>query len=605
MLATLFAAASIAHGETRRAVFEGAGAETTWQIKDLDLPSDWSGFGFLVMELRISSPQRFEFRVHDAQGVRSVRLSPLPGAWVRGAVPLGFLTQSARNGNDLAAVYNKSRPMMWINLSGAQGPLTAVREIGVALPSPVGAVTLEIRSVRLAKEDPGDALLEPGPLVDQFGQWIHDEWPGKAASLDQLRESWAAEGKALDAGGSFDYCRYGGYQSTKAKATGFFRVEKIDGKWWFVDPDGHLFLSMGSDSIGTSVSTSTQGREQLFAKLPGAAGGRGAASFYAANLAQRFGVEWSAKWIDLTSRRMAAWGFNTIGNWSDQRLADAHRTPYVFTSRGWGETGPMGIADVYAPNFAETIDRAAAQQCDARKDDPYLLGYFLGNEPPWPGREAVAVDAILSGPSSPLQQELRKFLAAGDTPDRRREFLYGVYDKFVETVTSAVRRHDANHLILGLRFGSTTPVEIVRLSKAFDVYSLNNYAYAVNQKEIDKVREAIDRPILIGEFHFGVPGRGMPPGLKQTASQEERGVAYRYYVENALADPNIVGAHWFEWVDEPSTGRFDGENYNIGLVDVTDRPYRELVEAARTTHRRLMTIHSGKEAAAARQAKVQ
>ena len=64
-------------------------------------------------------------------------------------------------------------------------------------------------------------------------------------------------------------------------------------------------------------------------------------------------------------------------------------------------------------------------------------------------------------------------------------------------------------------------------------------------------------------------------------------MAYRYYVENAVADPSIVGAHWFEWVDEPSTGRFDGENYNIGLVDVTDRPYRELLEAAQATHQRL------------------
>jgi hypothetical protein len=494
--------------------------------------------------------------------------------------------------------------MMWINLSGTQGPLTAVREIGVALPNPVGSVTLEIRSVRLAKEDPGDALLDPGPLVDEFGQWIHDQWPGKAATLDQLKASWPAEEKALDAGG-FDYCKYGGYQATHARATGFFRVEKIAGKWWFVDPDGHLFLSMGSDSIGTSVSTATQGREQLFAALPPEAGGRGGTSFYAWNLARRFGPDWSGKWVDLTARRMAAWGFNTIGNWSDQRLAGAHRTPYVYTSRGWGETGPMGIADVYAPNFAETIDRAAAQQCDARKDDPYLLGYFLGNEPPWPGREPVAVDAILAGPPSPLQQELRKFLAAGDTPDRRREFLYEVYRRFVETVTAAIRRHDPNHLSLGLRFGSTTPVEIVKLSKGFDVYSLNNYAYAVNQREIDKVREAIDRPILIGEFHFGVPGRGMPPGLKQTANQEERGVAYRYYVENALADPSIVGTHWFEWVDEPSTGRSDGENYNIGLVDVTDRPYRELVEAAQATHRRLMAIHAGKETAVTRQAKVQ
>ena len=74
--------------------------------------------------------------------------------------------------------------------------------------------------------------------------------------------------------------------------------------------------------------------------------------------------------------------------------------PYVVTLRGWGiETGPMGVADVYAPEFAQIIDRAAAQQCESRKDDPYVLGYFLGNEPPWPGRESVAVDAILAGPA--------------------------------------------------------------------------------------------------------------------------------------------------------------------------------------------------------------
>ena len=46
------------------------------------------------------------------------------------------------------------------------------------------------------------------------------------------------------------YCPYGGYKDTQAKATGFFRVEQIDGKWWFVDPDGHLFLSTGSNCIG-------------------------------------------------------------------------------------------------------------------------------------------------------------------------------------------------------------------------------------------------------------------------------------------------------------------------------------------------------------------
>ena len=40
----------------------------------------------------------------------------------------------------------------------------------------------------------------------------------------------------------------------------------------------------------------------------------------------------------------------------------------------------------------------------------------------------------------------------------------------------------------------------------------------------------------------------------------------------------MIGTHWFQWLDQPATGRNDGENYNIGFVDVTDQPYAELVD---------------------------
>ena len=607
LLACLAGAAVSAPAQTKSAVFQGSQTSYTWALRDLDanLPADWSPFEFVALELRLSSPQRFELRIHNSDGVRAVRLSPQPGAWVRSAVPLAFLTKPAQQGTDLASVHNKARPMMFINLMGTPGPLNAVREVEVAIPSPVGAVSLEIRSIKLVKEDPGDALLEQKPLVDEFGQWAADDWPGKAKTLAGLKAAWAAEEKSLGEG-DYGYCRYGGYKSTQAKATGFFRVEKIDGKWWFVDPDGHYFWSVGSDVMTASGSTATQGREQLFAAIPPAeAGGGRGASFYTWNLLRRFGADWSAQWVDLTLRRMAAWGFNTIGNWSDQRLANARRTPYTFNLGVRANSGPMGVTDVYDPAFAEAADRAATQQAAPRKDDPYMLGYFLGNELPWPGRESVAVDAILAGPASALQKELKSYLAAGDTPDRRRAFLYQGYQKFVDTVTAAIRKHDPNHLILGLRFGGSAPAEVIQASKAFDVYSLNNYAYAVNSQEIEKIRGLIDRPILIGEFHFGTPGRGMTPGLKQTASQEERGVAYRYYVENAASDASIVGTHWFQWVDEPSTGRFDGENYNIGVVDVTDQPYAGMLAAMQATHRRVLEVHAGKTAAVTRQAKTQ
>jgi hypothetical protein len=85
----------------------------------------------------------------------------------------------------------------------------------------------------------------------------------------------------------------------------------------------------------------------------------------------------------------------------------------------------------------------------------------------------------------------------------------------------------------------------------------------------------------------------MAASLVQVRDQAERGKAYRYYVENAFAMPEMVGTHYFQWADQPSTGRFDGENYNIGLVDVTDRPYPDLVEALKETHRRVLRLHSG------------
>ena len=101
--------------------------------------------------------------------------------------------------------------------------------------------------------------------------------------------------------------------------------------------------------------------------------------------------------MDFTVRRMDNWGLNTIANWSDATLGGSGRKAYVATLRGWGiETGIMGMPDVYDPGYREMVDKAAEQQCAPKKDDPFLLGYFIGNEPAWPNREQELVNVILS-----------------------------------------------------------------------------------------------------------------------------------------------------------------------------------------------------------------
>lgn len=99
--------------------------------------------------------------------------------------------------------------------------------------------------------------------------------------------------------------------------------------------------------------------------------------------------------------------------------------------------------------------------------------------------------------------------------------------------------------------------------------------------------------ILHSEFHLGTLHRGMfSAGLCAVGDQCARGRAYRRVVEGALRHPLFVGSHWFQYRDQPLVGRGDGENYQIGFVDVCDRPYPALIRAVREVGERMYEVRS-------------
>jgi hypothetical protein len=329
------------------------------------------------------------------------------------------------------------------------------------MAKPIGSPTLEFRNIRLTMT-PEDSIFSPIPVVDEFGQWIPAEWPGKVKTIEELQAAWNEEEASLAAGG-FNYSSFGGYLDMKSKSTGFFRVENIDGKWWFVDPEGYLFYSAGSTGIGPRAELSRVQGENIFLhnchplnEAHELTSRNTQAIFrliYTWNLTRRFGPDWTQKWIDLTVRRMDTWGLNTIANWSDATFCNSQRKPYVLNIGGWGTNArTMGMPDVYSPDYVALVEESAARQCAPRKNDPYLIGYFIGNEPIWPGRELELIDIILNGEETPMQTALKKFLEEGDTKERRIQFVYDTYMKFVSLVNSAMKKHDPNHLNLGLRF---------------------------------------------------------------------------------------------------------------------------------------------------------
>jgi hypothetical protein len=565
--------------EVRKLSFDGTLCERKLTIKDLNpaMPTDWTGYTHLVMELRNSTPQRFSLWVYRANET-PVRLMVMPfgqNVWRRICIPIQYFKGRDKSGMDLASANNRRTNSFWFSTWGPFGEVKSVDAIGFLMPFPVNKPVIELRNVHLTKQDEGSEFLEKTPVLDEFNQWVYVDWPGKIKSKEQLAKELADEEKTWGSFADFNYCELGGYKDTKGKATGFFHVEQIDGKWWFVDPHGHLYLSMGINGAGVGFS--------------GRPGAQAATTVSPA--------------VQRMSRRLESWGMTS----------GSQGKPYTIMlrwgSRGSGQTGQaqaqvqsqvqapgpsyIGLPDVYSEAFANLVDQQANTQCTPGKDDPLIIGYYVGNEPAWDTRESEVVDLILAGPNSATQNKLKEFLAKGDTPALRKEFIIAAFEKYLDLICTAIKKYDPNHITLGIRFGGRTSDEVIRTGRIFDVSSINVYEYEPTM-HLDNMYRLTGRPILIGEFHNGAPGNGLSAGLVQVKDQVERGVAYRYYVEQSASLDCFVGAHWFQWRDQSPLGRNDGENYNIGFVDINDRPYKELSEAAKATNKCLFEVHSGK-----------
>lgn len=504
--------------------------------------------------------------------------------------------------------------------------------------------SIRIFSVELRRELPAPLPSPEMPVVDQFGQWTARDWPGKIpdeATLKTQAEKWTGD----SAGGVFPqaWSRYGGWKEKRFEATGFFRTEHDGQRWWLVDPEGYAFLSMGMDCVGPNANGVLEGQEDLFQWLPpredtlfqaaySESRGLDHIDFYKSNLIRVFGSEWRSRWENMTVNLLKNMRFNTIGNWSDVSFARRVRMPYVLPLSNFPTTELRLFRD-FPDVFSETYEQNAqsfAQQLKAYRDDPFLIGYFLRNEPHWAfGYHNLAFE-MLAGPprSSATRRALIQWLqnqyegdidalneswqtnlpafAAIDTtvfrdlPSEQAEtdlhaFSEQMVQRYVNVVCDAVEAVDPNHLNLGMRYAWISSDLLYKAGERFDVFSINGYSFP-GPPATEEIARRSGKPILIGEYHFGAIDRGLPStGIQGVDGQEARGTAYRYYTEQGFARPEVIALHYFQWNDQPVFGRFDGENYNIGFIDICLQPYPPLQRAARLTHERVYEVAQGRK----------
>ncbi|MBD1388783.1 beta-galactosidase [Neiella sp. HB171785] len=681
-------------------------------------PFDWSEYQDFSLVFDIANQGDYStflfVSIEDSQGQSYTRAINIPvgGSQSYYSKMDGHDIGSASNNEDQSIELNlssglRSNPETWqsddtqmVWMWGTKNlDLAGIRRIVLRTEYNLHDTEITLDNIRLEANPPMDTDFLVG-IVDKFGQNPNAEFAEKVHSEAELIAKKDAELLALNNGALMaERSKFSGWKAgPKLQATGYFRTEKVDGKWWLVDPEGYLYLATGVDIIRLANSTTMTGygfdektlqsrdsedvtpedsqglnpvnqaaqktrtlmsptRANMFEWLPasydeplgnhfgyrkdvhsGPIKSGEVYSFYSANLERKYGESspnsFLQDWKQVTIDRMLNWGFTSLGNWTDPMFYDTTKVPYF--ANGWiigdfktvssGSDFWRPLPDVFDPEFARRADVTLKTIADETQGSPWCVGVFIDNEKSW-GRAnsrqtelGIVINTLTrSGAEVPTKAEFTRVMKAkyadidklnavwatdfdswqafdqGDFDSQlsaEREADYSLLlttyaEQYFRIVRAALKQHLPNHMYFGVRFADWgMPKEVVAASAKYsDVVSFNNYKQGVTEGKWSFL-PALDKPIMIGEFHFGAVDSGYyHPGLVYAANQTDRARMYQDYMNSVFDNDYFVGAHWFQYMDSPLTGRaYDGENYNVGFVTVADVPYEAMIKAAKALH---------------------
>lgn len=467
-------------------------------------------------------------------------------------------------------------------------------------------------------------VLLPAILLLVVGVWVHPllTRPRPAASAETNPINAKSEGTNPIAANALA----GGTATTSQVEftvtlgrEGFWRIGRTTaGVWWFIAPDGKLeFLNTITSVQPTQPGRDESGPAFVSRDLDGDPNDPAALD------------RWAAK----TLVRIQQTGFKGLGAWCNHAF---HKLDVPVTRdlnlSAWVKPEDRRL---YSAGWVERVEHAVVTQVQPLCDNRNLVGYYLDNELDWteagagPGhyfnglspddpnrKQVVAAIKRLWPTVEAFNQDWMTQLAdwsALDSwpsiPNDRTEPYARLFSHWLESLardyfritTELVRKHDPNHLILGVRFRGFAPREVVRASRGLtDAQSLNYYVCdaKLDGEMFRMMSEESDQPLIVTEYSFhaldGRSGNRNTVGFAaQVLDQQARADGYRLYTTRLARVPYVIGADWFQWSDEPPSGRrSDGEDVNFGIVDIDDNPYEMLVNAVRQTSPVLNDLHA-------------
>ena len=409
-------------------------------------------------------------------------------------------------------------------------------------------VKIRLENFQLTDEFPKEFPMPSKKLVDAFGQWKEKEWPGKIHSLEELKEKLHALEKEMDYPFP-EWNRWGGDASRKlCEGTGFFATKKTeDGRWHLVDPDGCDFFSIGPclvqpgdwgryDNFEECCDWLPEGDPEYAECFQQITTRRAAympvdhykmVNYIGLNMKRVYGKEWEEKWAEISRNVLKGHGLNSQGNFPMLHVNDGKGCiAYVRELPDFPVTDTLifrDFPDVLSEQYAER-SKAYASQLEGWKDDPWLIGYFLRNEPEFNFVEDLAIaDEVLHNPARTCCREgLIRFLQEkygtiealnegwgtafgtfealyepidacstrypGSAADIR-EYSAFLIREYIRVPAQACREVDPNHLNLGLRWSKAYNTLMMSGWEYFDVFSINCYDFDPT-KDMDFAKNA-------------------------------------------------------------------------------------------------------------------
>lgn len=433
----------------------------------------------------------------------------------------------------------------------------------------------------------------------------------------------ASQAMPVQAQDSAQLDKYGGTTAIKGEATGFFHIEEIDGRQWFITPDGNAFFAV-------ALSHTFSGESDLACK-----------NVYGGD---------SDKWLKGSFENARAMGFNcALGSATSpernlngfvnvpkaEKLFREANFPFavgvILLKHPWEFVDGETLPDIFHPDYEQLIKERAALVCEQYKDDPLCMGYYYGfgafnKSDEWvnhhfslpkgsPGREVLS-DLLIKRYSNDVSKfntvystslkdmaelkstfeltyekeyERRNYPRIGKSlnKDKLADFEAIVSHMCVSLYKlghESIHRHDKNHLILG-SFIKEWALSVDSWKKAAPYVDMIAPQHVNEYIDVSKIADATNLPIIFSDEYFGFhyPGKtgSLHAGL---VSHDARGEVYRANLMRHFKDPRVMGVTYCACMYDQGGNTLAKNNQN-GLYSLTGEPRQKLIDVVTKLNR--------------------